>query len=328
MTTPYNGYRVDVVNPSTGTVTEITGVQEVFVSVGRQSPSSQWPSSSCTVRARYPTGYNAPITGLGPYWLMRVWGPGRYPDGLPTWIGNVRDHVPEWGIPWNSTTNRGEADQLVINGSGVLTWNGIDTKPAYTNQRLWELVNTYSPAYSPFTQDQQLKGQYSFFTTPSGTYNENDFWQRISQTVDGRLLDGVCATSDVGVINKTTSAFYVSSQCDILLPTTRFSDTTNNATNRKYDQLDFATLADNYYLTAEVDTISVGTYTTTGSGQQIQYSTYNASSELAQQLGKYLVNRFGSFPSVPRPIRLSAIASVQHTDNLDSFGLTRDSAAV
>jgi hypothetical protein len=104
--------------------------------------------------------------------------------------------------------------------------------------------------------------------------------------VNGRLWD---VSGNATIYLKSP---YIYQNC-----TVGFSDTTNNATNQVYDQINFSSWADNYYTQVTVTPAGYAAQTVTKAGATIPYRTLSvnslsASTGQATDQANFLLNQY------------------------------------
>lgn len=337
----YNSYVVEYKHGSTWYA--ISNVQGLSCSVGRQLPTDTWPVSRTEIRVWYPEGYDSPIANLQIGTRIRFFCPGRS-STKPTWTGRVSDLSIEVGIPWNNAAADGNADFLTIKAEGELGRLG--------RVALARIVNTATnieEAFRDVIGTMQLESgdnpQLLFVTDYSTAtmlpleigagfatrYQPNELVQQLAVGQLGRVCDGVRKTAATG--NGTTDDpmvfFSTGKLADADIATVKFSDTTNNATNRQYDDIVFDSLQDGFANAAQL------TYYSTGLGTQTYYSTavdfqqpsvtftsegilnnVNARTDVTN----YYANAWDEYAI--RPTSVSATTNGQQTQNLDTLGFT------
>jgi hypothetical protein len=105
--------------------------------------------------------------------------------------------------------------------------------------------------------------------------------------------------------------------------TINFSDTANNATNQVYNQINFDSLADNFYTQVTVTPESFGAATVTQVGASLPYRTYqtntlSASTAQATDYANYLLSNYGTAALAISSVTCSGDA--QSSFQLDKMG--------
>jgi hypothetical protein len=212
-------------------------------------------------------------------------------------------------MPWDGV-DTGNGDEIEVDIEGELGVFGRQNKtlPVNTGPSQWSgyLLDLFIPNNVP-------DGPASLLLTEAGTYNFQTFIQRAADTTQARLSDGVKIPSGDADIYFTNSS-------DTPYATVKFSDTTNNSTNRTYFEIDFDGLADDYFtiITVQPDEVVAQTVDTGGEDRNYEVLTLNASTEAAADLARYLGAKFGS-PTIT-PSRIAARTGGQQTQNLDTLG--------
>jgi hypothetical protein len=117
--------------------------------------------------------------------------------------------------------------------------------------------------------------------------------------------------------------FFIVSPFFSNVSTINFSDTTNNATNQVYKQINFDSLADNFYTQVTVTPESYSAATVTQSGATTPYRTYstntiNASTAQATDFANYLLGNYSTARFAISSFTCSAEA--QSSFQLDKIG--------
>lgn len=338
----YNDWTVEYKNGATWT--EIPNVQDLSCSVGRQTAVDQWPVSSASIRVWYPEGWASPLANLTIGTYIRFFAPGRS-STKPSWTGLVKDLVVEVGIPWNSGTSDGNADFLVIECEGKyadvgrMAEYGAGVAVAGNNPGSAQLLASYLNLTGVLTEATTTAPYQTkvFFWVGDPSSPSNFFFRPIGPLVtefmaltNFRLCDGVRKTT--GASTDNPMLFIGPPAAASTVTSVGFSDTTNNSTNRQFDEITFDGLADQYYTQATLSYSVGGTATemtsSTGSAPYRTYYTQAPAStavspyyleENYRNQAEYLANAF-----TPPDIGLAAISATtngQHTQNLDTLGV-------
>jgi hypothetical protein len=338
----YNAWTVEYWN---GTAwTSISNVQNLTCQTGRQLPTDQWPVSTANIRIRYPQGFASPLTGLNMDTKIRFFAPGRS-STEPSWTGWVTNLRVEYGIPYVSATTTGNADFLVLDcegernrigryNDGVTVVGGSDSLNTFIVNRIGSdngLVLRCDPDTS--------FGIYGDIDPPVGTFNLNERLNDFAVYNVGRIIDGVRKKASdwattAGTTNDPGTDYKTGTFALTDIATVSFSDTTNDATRRIYDQYEVDGVADNYFTRASIQGTYGGTVTPTEVTAEYQeiavgatapyrdYSSnavgYNAAT--LQGTAGYWAN-VSSNPAIS-PSSISATTNGQHTQNLDTLGFS------
>lgn len=268
------------------TWTSLTNVQNVNLSIGRQTLQDTFQPSRGTIVMRYPTGFASPITALVVGTFIRVRRTGADPIYPDTWYGTISDVVVNYGIPYAS--NVGVADYLTINAEGALAYAGRLQGNDYvvpSNFVDSQLDNAKTESNIQFDwEDAYAPAPQLAASTVSGSYAE---WvNTLAASIGASVLDGG-SYNGVLVRPKDYNANL----------SVKFSDTTNNSTNQVYDNIRFDSLAADYYTQVEVNTNSVGTVVVnTGSEpyRTLRLSTFNISTAQATDLANYYLGIYSN----------------------------------
>lgn len=289
------------------TWTNLSNLQDVNVSIGRQNLQDTFSPSTGSFTLRYPTGYASPITALvvGTYVrLRRVGADPIYPD---TWFGTIKDVAVQYGIPYSGGV--GNADYLTISAEGAMARAGraqgvdyaIASNPADTQLAAAAtgsgVVMTWDYSYNPI---QSLAA-----STVNGSYLQwlNTFVGSIGASIyDGGSIGTIVVRPRDYNGNVSVS----------------FSDTTNDATRQVYDTINFDSLSEDYFTAVEVNTNTVGDVVATSGAapyRTLRLSSFNLNVGQAQDLAQYLLGVY-SVPSFGIA-EISCRAESQNVMNLE-----------
>jgi hypothetical protein len=325
----YNDYTVEVYDLGTTSWVEIPMIQNLRCTLGRRTSTDQWQIASAYFQARYPTGFDSPITALQVDAWIRFSFPGRAYAG---WTGQVRDVRTEINLPWDGV-DTGPGDILMIEAEGYGgTWGRYDrTFQDVTNLPLEGVLGIIANPFAPYTDDGPLSGN----DLPDTEANEvgynggaRDSWTWLiaaSETTQARICDGVAYNSVTFDGNGTNGqpSLWVSNQSSFVAAGITFSDTTNDATHCPYFQLEYEGLADTYFTQITLTPEKTATYTLDLIESSIQrtynINTLNTDATQAAYLASFLGAQYSD--TSPGIARLVARTSGQHTQNLDTLGI-------
>lgn len=275
-------YDVEVSANGTSGWTAVSDVVSIDARIGQNYLLEPIQASTCTVVARYPSGFATPNTLflIGNY--LRVTDPAT---GRLLWRGRVSDTRVDWGIPYAGGV--GQADQVTVSAEGMLAEAGRTTLDLPVGTKSFSDTETELAG-------EGLTVDFVYTTNEQISYPAQDtdgltFLQAVQQTYQMTALDG-----------GGSIVMYAVDQ--VRNNTVNFSDTTNNATNQVYDLFGFDSLAENYYTEAVVtgeraDSGSPYTATATvGAKPYYSYSvdTYSPSVARTESLADALVNVYST----------------------------------
>jgi hypothetical protein len=291
-------------NASASTITYqawtlLSNVQEISCTVGRRLTQDVFTPSSGSVTVRYPSGFASPIAqiSIGSWWQFR-----RVGTTNPLWTGKLRDARVEYGIPYASST--GPADYLMLDLEGVMANWGRSQGNNYAmaagdinTQGANATAQTGLAFGSTYTTYPALGS-----ATISGSWLE--WWNLVAQTLGTTLKDG---SGQLGIYTKDTYGTLG----------TEFSDTTNDATHQVYDQIEYRSMAADFWTQIQVETVSYGNVTaSTGSApyRTLPISTVAASASQASDIANYWLGIYAD-PSVSI-FSISCLSEAQSSWNL------------
>lgn len=261
--------------------TELSNVQQVSVFCGRQKLTDSYGSSRATITVRYPTGYVTPLTDLKPSVrvVIRAQTIETVPKSFNLYDGFISDVSVQYGMPYAGGV--GPADFLTIDCEGGLarlaraTGNGYGMAAAtletqLDNAQTQSKVNLFEPA--------TIKNTPIGGATVDGSWA--DWLNQVVSTIAGRLAD----VGGVNVFGQSPAAYV----------TTPFTDAGNGMT---YNQIEFDSLADNYYTQVVIDPVSyaevIKSNVPTGEAPRTYVvNTYSSSDQQAVDLGSFLLSQF------------------------------------
>mgnify|MGYP003651733894 CR=1 FL=1 len=259
------------------TYTALTNVQEVSINIGRQRQLDAYNATRATITLRYPNGYATPVANLVSGTFVQIQtGPSN------TFVMNgIIDNVDvQYGIPF--ADNVGNADFVSFTVEGSFAKFGRVQGDNYSLP-----AGTLTTQIADCATQTGLSIIVDQGTAQMAATTIDDTWgqwlQKVLVTINGRMWDGL----NQQVTIRTPIQDYV-------LPYS-FSDTTNNATNQVYDQINFGSYADNYYTQVTVTPESFSA-ATVQSGvapfRTLQTNTLNASTSQATDFANYLLNNY------------------------------------
>ena len=261
-----------------GTYTNLTDVQEITASVGRQTLKDRFQPSSLTFTMRYPTGFNAPNTSLvtGTYIRLTNTTGG---SGYFMWKGKISDVNVKWGIPYNTTTSTGNSDYVTVTCEGAMAdWGrlkGLNQVIAAANPYFALAEVSFESGLPIGTTFSPTDTASISASTVADTYLE--WLNTFATTLAATLKDGS------GQLGANTKDFIGT------LPV-EFSDVSNNATNQVYEDIELTSQVENYFTEIVVDSISYPQQVAqSGSApfRTLQLHTFAGSAGQASDLANY-----------------------------------------
>lgn len=283
-----------------------SNVQGISITVGRQRQLDQYSASTARIEIRYPTGYASPVAEYvsGTQVIIR-----NATSNLDMWIGRISNVEVRYGIPYSGGV--GNADRLTITCEGAFAQLGRmqGNEYALTAGTLSAQIFTAATQTGLALNIAGATNPNLSAYTVSGTWG--DWFNMAALTTNGRVLDGIAFDSVT-----------LWSPFEVYVSTINFSDTANNATNQVYDNIEFASWADNYYSQVTVDPDALSPVVATKAGATAPYRTYrantlNSSTSQATDLANYLLNNYDSADFALTSI--SCLAEAQNTFKLDSI---------
>ena len=273
-------FYVQVSTATDSDVITLSNVQSINFKTGRERQLDQYSSLSGTIVVRQPS---APNSIIKPGAIVRVWWENGAADKLQ-FSGNISNVQLTYGIPFAGGV--GNADYMTISLEGYFARCGRASGESYamaadTLFAQKTAANTASGLNIAYSSSPAT-GPNMGSTTVSGTWAD---W-----------VNTVCLTTN-GRIREDFQGVYIFSPFGAQVANINFSDTTNNATNQVYDNIEFASYADNFYSQVTVDPESFAVQTVqTGVKPYRTYSvnTVNASASQATDYANYLLNNFAS----------------------------------
>ena len=256
----------------------LDNVQEINLNVGRQRQLDQYNASTGSIDIRYPTGYASPITYLVPGNYIKV---ENLTTGIVLFVGVINNTIIQYGIPYADGV--GNADRLSISIEGVFSQLGRKQGESYAMaaDTLYNQLDDCASASSTPVNTAVTNTQPLGATTVSSTWA--DWLNKVLITLNGRIWDA----DDINM--------RVFTPFEQKIGTINFSDVANNATNQKYNSVNFGSYADNFYTQVTVDPESFAPVTVdTGGGnyRTLLMNTLNASTSQATDFANYLLANY------------------------------------
>ena len=285
----------------------LTNVQNISISLGRNSQLDQYNASSASISLRYPTGFASPITDLVTGTFIRIT---NTTSGKDQFFGVINNVTARYGIPYAGGVGVSDFLDISVEGSfakyGRYQGNGY-AMPSGTLQ--YQIGLAGGEVYTPATFVPSGQSPTMAATTVTGTWG--DWLNRSLLTINGRMIDALENAVEVQWGYGTGSS------------TANFSDVANNATNQVYDEINFLSLADNFFTQITVTPESASASTVSKSGASLPYrtlqtNTFNFSTGQATDFANYLLSTFGTSKFAVGSI--SCLAAAQNSFQLDKIG--------
>jgi hypothetical protein len=274
-------FQVDIEGASGTPAITLSNVQSINFKTGRERQLDQYSSLSGTIVVRQPS---APNSVIKPGSTVKVtWDDGGiYRSQFSASISNVQF---TYGIPYVGST--GNADYLIISLEGYLARCGRSSGENYAMAAGTISAQTTAASTASgltISYGSTGTGPAMAATTVSGTW--------------GDWINSACITTN-GRMREAFNGVSLFSPFGAQVANINFSDTTNNASFQVYDNIEFASYADNFYSQVTVDPESFAAQTVqTGVKPFRTYTvnTLNASTSQATDYANYLLNNFTAAP--------------------------------
>lgn len=274
-------FAVDVEGVSGTPAITLNNVVSINFKTGRERQLDQYATLSGTIVVRQPSAPNAVIK---PGSTVKVsWDDGGiYRSQFSASISNVQ---MSYGIPFAGGV--GNADYMTISLEGYFARCGRASGESYAMAAATISAQTTAASTASgltINYSSSGTGPAMAATTVSGTW--------------GDWVNSSCLTTN-GRMRETYLSVSLFSPFGAQVANINFSDTTNDATNQVYDNIEFASYADNFYSQVTVDPESFAAQTVqTGVKPFRTYSvnTLNASTGQATDYANYLLNNFTAAP--------------------------------
>ena len=289
--------------------TAVTNLQSLNINLGRVAQLDQIKSSNASFTLRYPTGFASPITDLVSGTFIKI--ENTTGSAYSIWLGKITDVMAEYGLPYVGGV--GNADFLTVTCEGNFAAVGRMQGDSYVmpaGSLSQQCLNAYNESgvqiqFITSGSEPQLAS-----TTVSNTWA--DWVAKAAQSVNARLWD-----------SSTTNGSWIVSPFFTNVSSVNFSDTANNSTNQVYNQINFDSLADNFYTQVTVTPESFGEATVTAVGATTPYRTYqtntfNSSTGQATDFANYLLANYGTAKFAISSF--TCMAEAQSSFQLDKIG--------
>lgn len=265
------------------TWTQLSNVQQISASIGKNAFIDPWRPSSMTFTMRYPNGYYTPNTALVQGTQVRL---KRVGATYTMWTGRIANVFVKYGIPYNTTTHVGNADYVDVECEGALAVAG---RLAGNNTAITSANAYYALAQAASAGGFSIGTTYDSTNSPlvsaSTVTNSYAEWLNLfAQTLGSTIKDG---SGQIGVFTKDFIG---------TLPV-QFSDTANNSTNQVYEKIEWSAQVENYFTQVIINTSAYGTVTaSSGSApyRTLQLSTINGSASQATDLANFYLNTYNT----------------------------------
>lgn len=271
-----------------GSQTILTNVQNVNVRTGRQAQIDNYTATTATVVCRYPNGYATPITAAVPGARVSIsmseTGTGSYTTGLM--IGRITDVSVQYGIPYGSSV--GQADYLTITVEGALarlarsSGNGY-AMAASTVESQFVTASNQSGVFINPINSTVFAGKSASAATVNGSWA--DWLNQMAFTFAGRIGD---------YQNIEVSAY---APAQVRTTAVRHFSDAGGALAMKYDQIEFDSIAQNYFTQVTVDPDAFAPQTASSGSvpyRNLTLNTWSSSTTSATDLAQYYLNLYSS----------------------------------
>ena len=300
-------YRISYTTDGGATYTALTNVQTIQFSIGRQAQLDQTKASTGSFEMRYPTGYASPITELVAGTEIKIENVTGVTNQL--FVGRIDNVLTKYGIPFASGVGQEDYLQATFEGAFAIVGRMQGNNYAMAADSILNQVanaSTETGLTIGFTQSAPILAG----TTVSSTWG--DWINRVCQSTNSRIWVSLILNS-IAIVSPFT--FSVSP--------VNFSDTANDSTNQVYNQINFDSLADNFYTQVTVTPESFGAATVTNVGATAPFRTYqantlNASTGQASDYASYLLSNYGA-PKFAIS-SFTCMAEAQNSFQLDKIG--------
>lgn len=298
--------------PAPGSVVELSNVQQVSFSTGRQHQLDQYNAGTANITLRYPSGYASPNTSLVPGGYVTI-GAYNSVNSYGLWGGRITNVTVEYGIPYAGSV--GPADYVNIQAEGAFA--------AFARMS----GNSYSMASAIFnTQLTRCREQTSLqVDTSSGFGDAYLFPASIIDNTWGDWLNQCVLTMNGRMIDFGNALVVVNAYYQIAPTWGGFSDTPADWTAgfSPYQKIDFQGIGDNYYTQVTVDPADYAAQTVqTGVAPYRTYTvnTLNSSTGQALDMANYLLATY----QTPQLAIASVTVNMQSciSNNLPGYGAT------
>ena len=299
-------YSTDKIN-----FTNLTNVQSVNIRLGRQAMIDNFTAGTGTVVLRYPTGFASPIAQLVSGTFIRIT---NTTTNRIQWTGVINDVEVAYDIPYVGGVGNGDYVTLSLEG-GLAAF-------ARSNG------NSYAMASNP------IDAQISNCSSQTGLTIISNFGSAVppvlaASTVGSSWADWINTTNSSinGRIYDYLGRLYWNGPYQIPTSTINFSDTTNDATNQVYDQINYDSLGQNFFTQVTVTPTGLAAQVaSSGSApyRNLGLATFNGTTGQALDLANYLLNNYKT--PVNSISSISCNASAQASMQLDAIGTDSDGA--
>ena len=281
-------------------------VVSVNINNGRRAQLDQYNCSTASFEVRWPSTTVNPSSVFYTGVFIRIV---NTTSGLNQFQGKISNVTMSYGIPLKGTSS--PADVVKVSCEGSFATLGRTQGSGYSMA-----ANVLAAQLSTASTQSGVTQIYSLASSPSmAATTVNSTW--------GDWLNRSLVTTNSRMIDSQNNGVLVVSPYDYTASAVNFSDTTNNATNQVYDEINFESLADNYYTQVTVTPESFGAATVLKSGatkpyRTLQTNTFNASTSQATDFANYLLGNYGTQTFAIGSI--SCMSEAQSSFKLDAIG--------
>lgn len=301
---PYTCPKVYYSATSNGTYTQLTGVQSIRISRGRERFIDPFRGSTCTIEL-IPANSYATALAIGQFLDIRDSNSG---SADPYFVGRITDVARSYDMPYNAGTGAAPGDRITITVAGGTGGAARGLSPAaYSGGAAQDAIYLAQDACNVVNVGANVPAAYATLT-PSGVqasfpaYSINSgVWDRIN-----RYLDTCQWVVDDDDHQRAAAAtfllcFYPPSSG------TAFTFTDDGTTGYKYNGVEFLSSVSQAFGTVIVapDGLASQAATTGTAPNPVTIDTYDATTAQAANLASYLLTISNQTTPVPFVIRTS-----------------------
>lgn len=290
-----------------GTYVELTGIQSINITRGRQQYTDPFQGSRCTIEL-IPANSYSPALAIGQLIDIRASNSASSPAFF---AGRITDVERSYGIPYNaSNTIAAPADRIILSctgGTGVAASQAVTSDftidTLYSSMtNLFTLSQTYANVTTNVYGDQYGTAAVSGQTITAGA----QVWDVFNQLL--RTAQWFVDDDDIGRQSLSTRSYALA----LLAPGTTTSVTfqDNNTTGYRYSGIDYLSTVQQTFSTVVVEAAGLTPqYATSGSLlNSFTLSTYNKTTTDAASLASYVQTL--SYETAPTPFVIRTSTAV------------------
>ena len=293
-----------------GTYTELTGVQSINITRGRQRSTDAFAASQCVIEL-IPANSYSPALALGQFLDIRA---SNSASSAASFVGRITDVERSYGIPYNaSNTIAAPADRIVITCTGATgVAAGQSTTASFTLDTNYSSITnlfTFLQTYAEVNTETYGSGDSSAYVSTQTIDAGSQVWDVTNQLL--RTAQWFIDDDDAGRQQLSARDFKIAVRSPGTTTSVTFKD--NASAGYKYSGLDYLSTLQQTFSSVVVEAEGLAAQISSSGTllNSYKFSTYNKTTGDALSLASYV--RTLSAETAPTPFVVKTSTAVDDT---------------